>query len=59
MTDLYVTGPDAFELLESLGINSFKGFVPGKAKQYVPVTWDGHVDRRRDPRATSPRTSST
>ena len=49
MTDLYVSGPDAFELLESLGINSFKGFVPGKAKQYVPVTWDGHVDRRRDP----------
>ncbi len=43
MTDLYVYGPDAFKLLESLGINSFAGFVPGKAKQYVPVTWDGHV----------------
>jgi glycine cleavage system aminomethyltransferase T len=43
MTDLYVSGPDAFKLLESLGINSFKGFVPGKAKQYVPVTWDGYV----------------
>jgi syringate O-demethylase len=43
MTDLYVTGPDAFALLESLGINSFKGFVPGKAKQYVPVSWDGFV----------------
>ena len=43
MTDLYVSGPDAFELLESLGINSFKGFAPGKAKQYVPVSWDGYV----------------
>jgi glycine cleavage system aminomethyltransferase T len=43
MTDLYVSGPDAFKHLESLGINSFKGFVPGKAKQYVPVTWDGYV----------------
>lgn len=43
MTDMYVTGPDAFALLESLGINSFKGFVPGKAKQYVPVSWDGYV----------------
>ena len=43
MTDLYVSGPDAFKLLEKLGINSFKGFVPGKAKQYVPVTWDGYV----------------
>ena len=43
MTDLYVSGPDAFELLESLGVNSFKGFAPGKAKQYVPVSWDGFV----------------
>ncbi len=43
MTDLYVSGPDAFKLLESLGINSFAGFVPGKAKQYVPTTWAGHV----------------
>ncbi len=43
MTDLYVSGADAFKLLESLGINSFAGFVPGKAKQYVPTTWDGYV----------------
>lgn len=43
MTDLYVSGPDAFELLESLGVNSFKGFAPGKAKQYVPVSWDGYL----------------
>jgi syringate O-demethylase len=43
MTDLYVSGPDAFDLLQYLTINSFKGFEPGKAKQYVPVTWDGYV----------------
>jgi syringate O-demethylase len=43
MTDLYVSGPEAFDLLEYLTINTFKGFVPGKAKQYVPVTWDGYV----------------
>jgi len=43
MTDLYVSGPDAFDMLNYLTINSFAGFVPGKAKQYVPVTWDGHV----------------
>ncbi|HEV7715256.1 MAG TPA: hypothetical protein VGO53_06660, partial [Steroidobacteraceae bacterium] len=43
MTDMYVSGPDAFKLLESLGINSFKGFEVNKAKQYVPVTWDGYV----------------
>ena len=43
MTDLYVSGPDAFKLLESLGINSFKGFVPDRAKQFVPVTPEGYV----------------
>ncbi len=43
MSDLYVSGPDAFKLLEKLGINSFKGFAVNKAKQYVPVSWDGHV----------------
>jgi len=43
MTDMYVSGPDASKLLEKLGINSFKGFEVNKAKQYVPVSWDGHV----------------
>jgi syringate O-demethylase len=38
-----VSGPESFEFLNYHGINSFKGFEPGKAKQYVPVTWDGHV----------------
>ena len=43
MAELMVEGPGAFEFLHGLGINSFKGFVPGKAKQYVPVTHYGHV----------------
>ncbi len=43
MVDLAVEGPDAFAMLNYLGVNSFKGFVPDRAKQFVPVTPDGHV----------------
>lgn len=43
MVDLEVSGPDAFAMLNHLGVNSFKGFVPDRAKQFVPVTPDGHV----------------
>jgi len=43
MVELYVRGKDAFALLESLAINSFKGFAVNKAKQFVPVTPDGYV----------------
>lgn len=43
MVDLEVSGPDAFKMLNYLGINSFKGFVPDRAKQFVPVTPDGYV----------------
>ena len=43
MVDLEVTGPDAMAMLNYLGINSFKGFVPNRAKQFVPVTPDGFV----------------
>lgn len=43
MVDLEVRGPDAFAMLEYLAINSFKGFVPDKAKQFVPCTPAGHV----------------
>ncbi|KAF0186509.1 MAG: glycine cleavage T protein (aminomethyl transferase) [Alphaproteobacteria bacterium] len=43
MVDLAVEGPDAFAMLNHLGINSFKGFVPSRAKQFVPVTPDGYV----------------
>jgi glycine cleavage system aminomethyltransferase T len=43
MTDMYVEGPDALRLLSSLGVNSFKGFEPEKAKQFVPCNPDGYV----------------
>lgn len=43
MVDLEVRGADAYAMLEYLAINSFKGFVPDKAKQFVPVTPYGHV----------------
>src|SRR6185295_136651 len=43
MTDMYVEGPDAEKLLNSLGINSFKGFEVDKAKQYVPCNHEGYV----------------
>ncbi len=43
MNDLAVEGPDAVTLLSRLGVNSFEGFVPGKAKHFVPCTPDGHV----------------
>ena len=43
MVDLEVRGPDAFAMLAYLAINSFKGFAPDRAKQFVPVTPYGHV----------------
>jgi glycine cleavage system aminomethyltransferase T len=43
MTDMYVQGPDALRLFSYLGINSFKGFEPGRAKQFVPCNHDGYV----------------
>ena len=43
MVDLLVTGPDAFEMLAYLAPNSFKGFKPNMAKQFAPVTPEGHV----------------
>ena len=43
MVDLEVSGPDAFAMLNHLGVNSFNGFVPNRAKQFVPVTPDGYV----------------
>ena len=43
MAELMIAGPDAFDFLNGLGINSFTGFVPDKAKQFVPCTPDGYV----------------
>src|SRR6476659_5520871 len=43
MAELMVEGPDAMAFLNGLGVNSFAGFVPDKAKQFVPCTPDGYV----------------
>jgi vanillate/3-O-methylgallate O-demethylase len=43
MSEITVRGPDALKLCSSLTINSFQGFVPGKAKQMVPLSHDGYV----------------
>jgi glycine cleavage system aminomethyltransferase T len=43
MTDMYVEGPDALQLLADLGVNTFKTFGPNKAKQYVVCNHGGYV----------------
>lgn len=43
MTDLFLSGPDAARLLSDFGVNSLDGFAPGRAKQYVATSADGHV----------------
>ncbi len=43
MVDLFIDGKDALRLVSELAINSFKGFSPGKAKQFVPCSYDGYV----------------
>jgi vanillate/3-O-methylgallate O-demethylase len=43
MAELLVTGPDAFKMLNYLASNTFKGFVPNKAKQFAPLSYDGYV----------------
>jgi len=43
MAELTVTGPDAMKLMSYTTINSFNNFTPNKAKQMVPVSYDGYV----------------
>jgi glycine cleavage system aminomethyltransferase T len=43
MPDLTVTGPDTYRLLQDLGANSFRGFGPMKAKQFIAVGHDGNM----------------
>jgi glycine cleavage system aminomethyltransferase T len=43
MTDIFFRGPDVKRLLSDVGVNSFKNFGPGKAKQLVTVNYDGQV----------------
>jgi syringate O-demethylase len=43
MTDMYVEGPGALKLFSDLGINTFKSFDVGNAKQFVACNYDGYV----------------
>ena len=43
MADLLVHGKDALKLLTYLGVNTFNNFVVDRAKQFVPVNYDGYV----------------
>jgi vanillate/3-O-methylgallate O-demethylase len=43
MAEITITGPDALALCSQATINSFANFVPGKAKQMIPVSHAGFV----------------
>src|SRR6201998_1279203 len=43
MSEVTITGPDALALASQLTINSFANFAPNRAKQMVPVSYDGYV----------------
>ena len=43
MAELTVKGPDALKLISYTTINSFANFSVNKAKQMVPVSYDGYV----------------
>ncbi len=43
MVDMIVEGPDVFEFMSKLTINTFNNFTVGKAKQMVPISHDGFV----------------
>ncbi len=43
MPELFLRGPDAFRLLNHVGINSFDKFTPGRAKSFLGCAPSGHV----------------
>jgi glycine cleavage system aminomethyltransferase T len=43
MTDLFIEGPDALQLLSYLGVNTFANFGVNRAKQFVAVNPDGQL----------------
>ncbi len=43
MADMWITGPDALQLLCATGVNTFKNFTPNQAKQFVGCNDDGYV----------------
>lgn len=43
MSDLFVEGPDAARLLAAVSANDYTSFEIGQAKQFIPVTEEGHI----------------
>ena len=43
MAEIMLEGPDALKLIGRLGINSIENFPVNRAKQFVPVSYSGHV----------------
>jgi vanillate/3-O-methylgallate O-demethylase len=43
MTDLFLTGPDATQLLRDHAVNSFENFAVDRAKQFIAVNHEGYV----------------
>lgn len=43
MPELSVRGPDSFKLLNYVGVTSFEGFVPGRAKSFLGCAPNGKV----------------
>ncbi len=43
MRDLFIAGPDATRLLADHSANNYENFAVGQAKQFVPVTAQGHI----------------
>lgn len=43
MTDLFITGPDALQLLSDVGVNSFANFQVDQAKQFIAVNHEGYL----------------
>ncbi len=43
MQSLYVRGRDALRMFERLGVNTFKTFAPGAAKQFLACSPEGYV----------------
>jgi vanillate/3-O-methylgallate O-demethylase len=43
MTDLFITGTDALQLLSDVGVNSFANFQVDHAKQFIAVNHEGYL----------------
>jgi len=43
MFDTFIDGPDATRLLSAVSANNYESFAIGQAKQFIPVTGEGHI----------------